>query len=46
VWGAARLEELSVCWVWASAATGRALYGGYDRTAGGLAAPCRPLEML
>ena len=38
--GHTRLEELSVCWIWASAATRRALHSGYDGTAGGLAAPC------
>ena len=38
--------ELSVCWIWASAAIRRALHGGYDGTAGRLSASCRPLEML
>ena len=46
LWGHAQLEELPVCWIWASAATRRAFYGRYDGTAGGLPAPCRPLEML
>ena len=44
--GHARLEELSVCWIWASATTRRKLHGRYDGTAGRLPAPCRPLEML
>ena len=46
LWGAARLEELSVCWLWASVAIRRALHGGYDGTASWLPAPCWPLEMF
>ena len=46
LWGHAQLEELSVCWIWASAATRRAFHCRYDGTAGWLPAPCRPLEML
>ena len=42
--GLTRTQGRSLCWIRASALTGRTLHGSNDGTAGGLSAPCRPDE--